>query len=610
MTFHPIVRWRAGLTLAWAGLVVGAATAQEPATNSLTVSATFDGRPFVCRIDGETPRAGVRMVRLTYPSPVVSALPQNNTVSARLFLPNDLQPGGAKRPAVICLPILNGDEDLTEMVCSALVGRGIPALMFRLPYYGERGPKEGRRALAADPKVFVEAIEQARADTRRAADLLAAWPGIDGRRLGITGISLGGILTASFAGADPRFHRASLLLAGGDLLQIIHHARETRQLSEMLRQLPDADRAAMEAKLKAIDPLTHAPGLRERARQGRVLMLNAGEDEVIPRACTERLADALGISRQVVWFEGLGHYTAMAELPRALRLTADFFAQDLPPGVKPPAPAAPAALTPLGRVMSVAWQAVTMLATEPATGHCHLVQVELAATNQQGRVITGAARLAVGDGGKFALWAKAPEVGEVGAGQGSFPWVQTEGQVFAGTKNPGTNTSPFAFVEPQHVLNYRVAAGAAASVVLVPDLAQRWMVVEEDSAAASGAAVRITAKDPRKLAGSIRLEFQADGRTPAGAEFDANGVKGRLRVQAWQTNTFAVGMFEPPANVARREVPQEDVQRLFGAILNYAGDRAQPRPRGNATNAPPAAPVRLEELIQSHLRKLNTEGSK
>ena len=55
---------------------------------------------------------------------------------------------------------------------------------------------------------------------------------------------------------------------------------------------------------------------------------------MIPRACTEKLANALGIGDRVVWLEGLGHYTAIAELPRALRMTADFFAQDLPEEVE------------------------------------------------------------------------------------------------------------------------------------------------------------------------------------------------------------------------------------------------------------------------------------
>ena len=63
-------------------------------------------------------------------------------------------------------------------------------------------------------------------------------------------------------------------------------------------------------------------------------MINAAEDEVIPRACTEKLAAAMEMGDRVVWIQGLGHYTSMAELPRVLKATAEFFAQDLPPGVQ------------------------------------------------------------------------------------------------------------------------------------------------------------------------------------------------------------------------------------------------------------------------------------
>ncbi len=58
----------------------------------------------------------------------------------------------------------------------------------------------------------------------------------------------------------------------------------------MLQKLPEAERADVEAKIAARDPLRFAAGLREQAREGRVLMINAAEDEVIPRACTEKLA--------------------------------------------------------------------------------------------------------------------------------------------------------------------------------------------------------------------------------------------------------------------------------------------------------------------------------
>ena len=269
------------VSVAWCAW--GEEQASKPVTVSNTVSQTYNDAPFDYRIRLLIERPQFRVYHLTYPSPVVTPLTQNNTVPADYYLPNGIKPGDAKRPAVICLHILDGNEPLTDLMCSVLAGRGIPAISFKLPYYGPRGLAKGPEALADDPHLFVGAIFQAGEDIRRTIDLLASRPEIDPGRIGITGISLGAIMAATAAGAEPRLHRAGLILSGGDLLTIIYHARETRPLAAMLQKLPEAERADVEAKIAARDPLRFAAGLREQAREGRVLMINAAQDEVIPR---------------------------------------------------------------------------------------------------------------------------------------------------------------------------------------------------------------------------------------------------------------------------------------------------------------------------------------
>ena len=144
---------------------------------------------------------------------------------------------------------------------------------------GARGP--GRRSQAVRRR---DRARRAKTSGARST----CWP--RGRRsiperIGITGISLGGIIAATAAGAEPRLYRAGLILAGGDLLAIIHHARETRPLErDARRSCRPQERAEIEAKIAAADPLRFAPALRDRAQAGRVLMINAAEDEVIPRA--------------------------------------------------------------------------------------------------------------------------------------------------------------------------------------------------------------------------------------------------------------------------------------------------------------------------------------
>jgi hypothetical protein len=72
--------------------------------------------------------------------------------------------------------------------------------------------------------------------------------------------------------------------------------------------------------MQAIDPVTYASQVRDR----RLLMLNAAEDEVIPRACTESLWAALG-KPEIVWYDG-GHYSVARHILHALQRTQDFFA--------------------------------------------------------------------------------------------------------------------------------------------------------------------------------------------------------------------------------------------------------------------------------------------
>jgi isopenicillin-N N-acyltransferase like protein len=555
--------------------------AAEPPAETIAVSKTYNNAPFSYQIRLLAERPRFRVYRLTYPSPVTTALPQNNTIPADYYVPNDVRPGDPKRPAVICLHILDGNEPLTELVCSVLANRGIPAIAFKLPYYGSRGTAKGPEALAADPKLFVEAIAQAGEDIRRTIDLLASRSEVDPERIGITGISLGGLIAAATAGAEPRIHRAGLMLAGGDLLPIIHHARETRQLSDMIRRLPPEQRAEVEAQLAEVDPLRHAPALRARAQAGRVLMINAGEDEVIPRACTEKLADALNMSDRVVWFQGLGHYTAVAELPRALRMMAEFFAQDLPQGVGDAnqsrrlgteVPSLPP--TALRRLVTLLQQAVTILASEPAPGRCHSTDLEL------NSLVSGQLRLVRGTHGKFLLQCQLPKVGNVSLGQGRFPWMLAGDKlVVAGTRNPVDNLDVLCYIEPWHRMKLRMLFGVVGSIDMAPETLEPWVVATADKPA-SGDVIRFSAKDPRRMPGEIRLTFQSDGRTPADAVYSVGGIPlGSLRVRSWQTNAVADdAVFEPPEGKQRREVEQLDLYRIFSAMLNFAGDRVESRP--------------------------------
>jgi dienelactone hydrolase len=544
---------------------------------SVSVDETFNQCPFRYEIVSRTSKTGFVVYELTYPSPVVTGTVQNNTVPAEYYLPDGVDPfrhEGPKRPAVICLHILDGNFELVRMTCSVLASHGIPAIMFKLPYYGERGFPEGPRALAADPELFVGALGQALLDVRRTVDLLASRPEVDSRRIGITGISLGGITAATAAAEEPRISRAALILAGGDLESIIHHAGETRDLSELIRRLPAVKKTAVDAAILAVDPLQHAADLRDRAQHGRVLMVNATEDTVIPPACTVKLASALGIANSVVWLDGLGHYTAMAELPRVLRTTVAFFAEDMPEGVavEPPKDRPRSAVEVLAGMI---YQAATLVVTDPQPGRCQFLDVAFSATPKGERTIEGRLSLIRGDRGRFKLECTLPEVGDVAMGQGSCPWMASaEKVVFQGLLGPaGAAADPFAFADPQKTARLRMLSGAAGGVALAPDILSQFCTVRESEE--PGARV-LQVELVGRNSGSLTVELGDDNKTPRSFTFTADGVRGRVDVRGWQVNGVAhSSMFEPPAGLTVKEVNREDVQRVFGAALDFAMERVQ-----------------------------------
>ena len=113
----------------------------------------------------------ISLSTVTFPSPVVTPHPQNNTVHCEYFRP---KAGGVKRPGVVVLHILGGDFDLSRLFCRALADRGVAALFMKMPYYGERRqPGSPARMISIDPVETVRGMTQAVLDARQAAAWLA-----------------------------------------------------------------------------------------------------------------------------------------------------------------------------------------------------------------------------------------------------------------------------------------------------------------------------------------------------------------------------------------------------------------------------------------------------
>lgn len=534
------------------------------------VDRSHDRKAFDCRVVGIEPKEAYSVVRLTYPSPVETRLPQNNTIPAEYYLPRGVSPD-SPRPAVICLHILDGNLELVRICCSSLASRGVPAVLFLLPYYGERGDGSGHRGLLSNMELLAEAVRQSVADVRRTVDVLQSRPEIDSQRIGVCGISLGALIAASAFAEEPRLHRAALILGGGDLAEIIAQANETRRLREAMAQLSAEDQARARQAVTEADPLRNAAQARSRAEKGLVLMINAAQDEVIPPRCTRKLAEAYGMADRIRWLEGLGHYTALAALPGILREVNEFFAGDLPKGVA----AAPAAENGPGRLAAqLVREAIAMIVRPPAEGRCHFADLTVVVARSKDELRVPV-RWIQGDRGRFRFSADVPEFGRVELGQDDRPWLRAgDKAVFIGETAMDDPPSLLAMIDAEAQTKIKSVAGAVDGALAVPAVLDSLAKFQREQQADGTTVVRI--KPFRKQVGPIVVRWPTGGRPPDRIEFDVEKNKGYAELRVWQLDgPSRPELFAAPENLKREAVDTEDLHRMFAAIIHFALEQAQ-----------------------------------
>lgn len=577
--------WRGGVAGGLLALLLSLGAAGQPAPApapapevcQVAAANSFDGQPFSYTIQLQSEQPRHRRYALKYPSPLQTALSSNNMIPAEYYLPANLAAGQARRPAVIVLHILNGSYELERMLCTVLAENGVPAVMFFLPYYGERGGSQGRRALLDKVDLFTQCLDQSLLDVRRTADVLAARPEVDPGRLGVSGISLGALIAAASCGVEPRLQRAELILGGGRLKEILASARETRELRDSLARLTPEQRLRVDAALARVEPLNHVEALKRLGLQKRLLLINAAEDEVIPPACTEALAKAVGVQDQVVWLPGMGHYTAMAALPRIIRDTVAFFAADLPAGIVPPPATASADLTPLQALVAVLQQTVSLVDRSPAAGRCHLLDLTATITLPNQKPVAYRLALVRGSGSQFTLTASpVPEVGTLALGNGRYPWiVSRQGTMFLGTQQYDPAAGLGGMLEVQQLLKLRIVVGAALALAAAPEAFAQYVQVADAPAAVGERVVAFTLLHPHaKGNGSVRL--RRDTLAPVEITFSVQGVGGVVSVRQWALDTIgSAELFREPTCATVMEVPQADLLRMFAATFNFLMEKAQ-----------------------------------
>jgi hypothetical protein len=161
-------------------------------------------------------------------------------------------------------------------------------------------------------------------DHKRVIDWLETLPDVDAGRVGIFGISMGGIKGAMLAPLDNRIRAAIIGLAGGDLPYILTYSTEpglTKKREEFLKEhglTPEQAEGELR-KLITRDPLIYAPYIDPE----KVLLVLARYDTVVPIAKGLELKEKMGNPETIMLPSG--HYTAVLSIPYIKSQSFDFF---------------------------------------------------------------------------------------------------------------------------------------------------------------------------------------------------------------------------------------------------------------------------------------------
>ncbi len=254
----------------------------------------------------ETPDAYLGDWLVRFPTPFPSQDAANDIVAMewRLAKGADGQPITA--PAVVVV-----HESGRGMVAGRFIGaglreKGFHTFMLHLPGYGARTSD-----FTKDVKKMLPALQQAVGDVRRARDAVAALPFVDKASISLEGTSLGGFVVATVAGLDAGYQKCFVLLAGGQLSNVLLHGQ--RDAATMRKQLEDAGVTAEQitALCARVEPMR----LAHRIDKSRLWLFSANEDEVVPRTCTDAFAEAVGLDAVHHQRLSAGHYTAALHIP-------------------------------------------------------------------------------------------------------------------------------------------------------------------------------------------------------------------------------------------------------------------------------------------------------
>jgi dienelactone hydrolase len=287
--------------------------------------------PSCCR--GQSAASGAPF-ELSLPSAYPTGDPVNDRIWVRFYPAGGVS--GKPVPAVVLLHPL-GEEDgrMMHRFAHYLAARGIAGAVMTLPFHMRRLPRHDnalRHFASMNVDRAAQAFCQSVSDVRTVVDWLCAQPGVDARRIGIIGVSLGAIIAHRAMGEDARLTAGVAILGGGNLPDLYRRSLLYKVLYPWGTHR--LDKAELE-QIQCMDPLACA----DKNHPRRVLMIQAARDLLMPPADALALWKALG--RPPIRWLDTNHYAPILAEPNIMKASAVYLwgvwndpaydGRDLPP---------------------------------------------------------------------------------------------------------------------------------------------------------------------------------------------------------------------------------------------------------------------------------------
>lgn len=286
------------------------ACGDEPSQDAKQCLANLAWTPakFTVQLDAAEPGCGDYLVRFP------SARPIGNTtideVSMEWFAARGEDKQIRRAPAVVVVHESGRRMTVGRLIARGIAAQGVHAFLVHLPGYGPR-------RVAGFPAVeqIMPAMHEAIADVRRARDAATALPAVDHSVVGLQGTSLGGFVAAGVAGLDHGYNRVFILLAGGNLEEVLFHG--SNEVAKARSKLAAAGITDEQIRTAAheLEPLR----LAHRIHPAETWLYSGKFDTVVPPRCSQALAKAASLPHDHFIEFPASHYSGIVYLPNVVQ---------------------------------------------------------------------------------------------------------------------------------------------------------------------------------------------------------------------------------------------------------------------------------------------------